>query len=283
MRSNKGFFPIYRKCNENDIAADPYVHSIWIKLLSWANIARSSECLVGQQVYLERGQLATSVKEIVNSYSRNRPGVQVVRRVLTYLEKTARINKQTTNQGTIITICKYEEYQLSKNDDQQATNKRPTNDQQTTNNIINKVISKEINNEEITSPRACARTRVDQKKYKYSQWDIEISETLKAMVIETNPNSVAIKKLDLEMWANEFRLMRERDKIEESTIEKVCNWIYRSDFWRPVIQTPKSLRKHWDKITGQMSRNGKKPIYEIAQEASYEVERRLQNSNSKLL
>lgn len=74
---------------------------------------------------------------------------QQVRTALNKLEKTQEINRQSTNEGTYLTVCKYDTYQDDEETNQQASNKRITNEQQTNNKRIttNKNDKKEKNEE----------------------------------------------------------------------------------------------------------------------------------------
>ena len=59
---------------------------------------------------------------------------QQVRTALKNLQSTKEITIKTTNKYSIITICKYEQYQTFDTNEQQTNNKQITNEQQTNNN-----------------------------------------------------------------------------------------------------------------------------------------------------
>jgi len=110
--------------------------------------------------------------------------------------------------------------------------------------------------------------RVDPK---FSEWDMGTAELMQEAVIAANPQATQIKKVNLEKWADIFRLMRTVDKIEEEQIEKALNWVFKNDFWRANIQSPGKLRKQWDTITGQMQRKGEQSYGDIANAAAETV------------
>ena len=62
----------------------------------------------GQMMGLQRGQLITTIRFLVNGFGL---GFQVTRTLLETLELEGMINTQTNTRGTIITICNYEKYQ----------------------------------------------------------------------------------------------------------------------------------------------------------------------------
>jgi len=79
---------------------------------------------------LNRGQFLTSLNNLAKE-----TGVSLgaTRKALKNLKKTNEINIKSTNKYSIITVCKYDNYQSPKQkNDKQTTNKRQTNDKQTT-------------------------------------------------------------------------------------------------------------------------------------------------------
>lgn len=97
-------------------------------------------------VVIKRGQLVTS---FANLSAETGLSLQVVRSCLDKLQRTGEVNKQSTSQYTIITVCKYADYQhiedveqqtnnIKITSEQQASNKRVTNEQQQHKNIRKK-------------------------------------------------------------------------------------------------------------------------------------------------
>ncbi len=91
---------------------------------------------------IPRGSFVTSVNSLVEETGLT---IQQTRTALTHLKSTNEITIKTNHQFSIITINKYNDYQL----DNTQNNKRITNEQQTNNN--NRInINKEINKETIS-------------------------------------------------------------------------------------------------------------------------------------
>lgn len=97
-------------------------------------------------VVIKRGQFVTS---FANLSAETGLSLQVVRSCLDKLQRTGEVNKQSTSQYTIITVCKYADYQqiedveqktnnIQITSEQQAINKRVTNEQQQHKNIRKK-------------------------------------------------------------------------------------------------------------------------------------------------
>jgi hypothetical protein len=135
-----GYTRSYRDKWSNPVFRNLLECGIWSWMCDSAVWRESKIRYNNSLVILQRGQLITSVSFISKGFG---IGEQVTRTFLDNIEKDGMINKQPTNQGTLITICNYDKYHQSEDGCQQATNKRPTSVQQTPNN--NKKEDKEYN------------------------------------------------------------------------------------------------------------------------------------------
>lgn len=79
-----------------------------------------------QGINLKKGQFVTSYGKISSDTGIS---LQTVRTLLKKFQNTNEINTQTTNKYTVVTICKYADYQT----DEIETNTQPTSKQQSTN------------------------------------------------------------------------------------------------------------------------------------------------------
>jgi uncharacterized phage protein (TIGR02220 family) len=95
-----------------------------------------------QGIDIKKGQFITSYGKISNDTGIS---VQTIRTLLKKLENTNEINTQTTNKYTVITICKYADYQSEESE----TNTQLTNNQQTTNNQLTTNNNNKNNKEDI--------------------------------------------------------------------------------------------------------------------------------------
>lgn len=68
--------------------------------------------------------------------------------------------------------------------------------------------------------------------------------------------SPGFKEPNLDSWANEVRLMRERDKRTDEQIRSVFEWANQDDFWQSNILSPAKLREKFDQLTIQMKSKG---------------------------
>ncbi|PHF94223.1 hypothetical protein [Bacillus wiedmannii] len=80
---------------------------------------------------------------------------------------------------------------------------------------------------------------------KFSTSDLENAKLLFELMLLNNPSA---KEPNLEKWANDFRLMREKDKRTDEQIKYIINWTQKDDFWSTNILSPAKLRKQFDAL-----------------------------------
>jgi len=64
-------------------------------------------------------------------------------------------------------------------------------------------------------------------------------------ILDNNPEHL---KPNLQNWANDIRLMMERDKRNEEQIRYLIDWVQRDDFWSSNILSPSKLRERFDQL-----------------------------------
>jgi hypothetical protein len=97
----------------------------------------------GKKIMLQPGQLITGRKSIASTLDVNE---SKVRRILDSFENDQQIDRQRSNQNTLISLVNWEKYQLCDQQiDQPSTNERPTSDQPPTTNKKNKNVKNEKN------------------------------------------------------------------------------------------------------------------------------------------
>ncbi|OUB63523.1 hypothetical protein [Bacillus thuringiensis] len=93
-------------------------------------------------------------------------------------------------------------------------------------------------------------------RHKFETCDINGAKYLFEKIKGNNPKQ---KEPNFNNWANEFRLMRERDNREPQEIKDVIDWCQADPFWQGNILSPKKLREKFDQLTIQMkSKKGAK-------------------------
>lgn len=80
---------------------------------------------------------------------------------------------------------------------------------------------------------------------KFSTSDLENAKLLFELMLLNNPSA---KEPNFDKWANDFRLMREKDNRTDEQIKYLINWTQKDDFWSTNILSPAKLRKQFDAL-----------------------------------
>lgn len=126
---NSGYIKLHRKFLEWEWYDDINCKVLFIHCLIKANYRDKQ----WRGKTIQRGQFFTSIDNLADELHLS---PQQIRTSLSKLETTKEIVKKSTNEGTYITICNYDNYQQLNQTDQQTDNKPITNDQQTDNKRI---------------------------------------------------------------------------------------------------------------------------------------------------
>jgi hypothetical protein len=89
------------------------------------------------------------------------------------------------------------------------------------------------------------KTRAKREKAPLNPDDEVCARWLFKVLQKTAPKA---KEPNFTTWANDVRLMRERDDRTRKEICELFLWAHKSDFWRGNILSPKNLREHWDRL-----------------------------------
>ncbi len=87
-------------------------------------------------------------------------------------------------------------------------------------------------------------------RHKFQTCDTNAAKYLFELIKGNNPNQ---KEPNFDSWANDFRLLRERDNRELQDIKDVIDWCQADPFWQGNILSPKKLREKFDQLTIQMN------------------------------
>ncbi|MDA2480606.1 DNA replication protein DnaD [Bacillus cereus] len=115
-------------------------------------------------------------------------------------------------------------------------------------------LERRTNTEITTENTTKITTNKKTSRHKFETCDINGAKYLFGKIKGNNSKQ---KEPNFESWANEFRLLRERDNRELQDIKDVIDWCQADPFWQGNILSPKKLREKFDQLTIQMkSRKG---------------------------
>lgn len=116
-----GWIKLHRQFEKWEWYRESYMVHLWLHLLLNANHEKKK----WKGIEIDRGQLITGRKALSIATGISE---QKIRTALMRLQQTGEITVKATNKFSIVTLCKYLEYQITeKQNNQQITNKQPTN------------------------------------------------------------------------------------------------------------------------------------------------------------
>ncbi|MCW9717363.1 helix-turn-helix domain-containing protein [Avibacterium sp. 21-599] len=125
-----------------------------------------------------------------------------------------------------------------------------------TSHSINQSINLPSSSEKISDGGVGKKSR-----FKFSDDDMAAAQWIFGLILKLNPNT---KKPPFESWANEIRLMRERDGRTHREICELFLWANQDSFWKANILSPAKLREKWDQLT--VKKNNSKPLRKTVSE-----------------
>jgi len=119
--SSNGWIKLHRKIQDNELwLSEKFTKSqAWIDMLLLANHKKNMFFLRGNEVHVERGQIARSEQSLARRWRWSR---EKVRRFLSFLKTRQQIEQQKSNVINIITIKNYDEYQSNETTEKQQKN-----------------------------------------------------------------------------------------------------------------------------------------------------------------
>jgi len=137
LNLNEGWIIIWRKLKDNAFYTQPLTLALWIHLLLSAN-HRDKEIIFNRKpLLIKRGQLVTGLYSLSKQTGIS---IQSLRTALDTLKSTGSITRQVTSKFSIISILRYEDYQLlptGKPTDKLTSSQQAANRLPTTNNTCN--------------------------------------------------------------------------------------------------------------------------------------------------
>lgn len=110
----------------------------------------------------------------------------------------------------------------------------------------NQEIPQETPTRDISSSEKDFQPRAKAKKNVFSDDDLMAAEWILGLIRKLNPS---FKEPTIESWANDIRLMRERDNRTHKDICELFKWANQDKFWSVNILSPSKLRDKWDQLS----------------------------------
>lgn len=271
-----GHFSLFRSLLQTDWAKDTAKMALWVRLLGEASYRLRTVEFAGKQWELSTGQLVTTAAILARKL-RDQDGKekspQAVTRMLNFFMREGMISTEGNRFGTVITITNYTEYQVILPDepsDEPSDKGKASNgaalrlvgdepSEELPDEQNKKVLNKNINNKNLTSENSDESSDKPVKKSPVLKPDAAIqsggkwgtSEDLRCaewLFSEVQRIAPSAKQPAWAGWANDIRLMRERDGRTHKEIAQLFKWACNDSFWQGNVLCPSTLRDKWTQL-----------------------------------
>ncbi|MBC1615358.1 hypothetical protein HB904_04115 [Listeria booriae] len=235
----EGWIKLHRSIVESDTYNCLSLHQkvIMIEILLRANHADNFwfDKRRGEKVEVLRGQLITSVHAIENEWFSGDKEVTTkkVRTTLDKLKKLDFLAIETTNSYTRLTICKYNDYQLSDVENGKQDDKQMANEGQTEGKP--RATNKNVKN---------VKKKKTPQKIEFSEEHLQLAYYFFDRILENLPEK---KPPNFEKWANTIRLMMNDGRTNQQ-IKWLMTWVQQNDFEMANVLSPTKLRERFDSL-----------------------------------
>lgn len=273
-----GYVPLYRSIKKKSWAKDVFLRALWENLLIDAARQPYTAFFKGKQWPLQPGQLVVTAADLglqLCDRQGNPTSRDAVERMLSVFVREGMISIEgEKRKGRVITITNYVEYAQKMDDlpahkgahtgahdevsngagsDGYAAHKDaqfPAHHEQEGNNKnINNSTSENSDESSdkpgkkppVMKPEAAIQSGT---KWGNSE-DLRCAEWLFTMVQSISPSA---KKPNYAAWANDIRLMRERDDRTHYEIAALFKWACNDKFWKGNVLCPATLRDKWTQL-----------------------------------
>ncbi|HDT2979812.1 replication protein [Klebsiella aerogenes] len=270
-----GYVPLYRSIKKKSWAKDVFLRTLWENLLIDAARQPYVAFFKGKQWPLQPGQLVVTAADLglqLCDRQGNPTSRDAVERMLSVFVREGMITIEgEKRKGRVITIKNYVEY-AKKMDDlpahkaahisahDEASNgagsegyaahkaaQFPAHHEQEGNNKNINNSSSENSDESSDKPgKKTPALRPEAAIQSGTKWgnseDLRCAEWLFTVVQGIAPSA---RKPNYATWANDIRLMRERDKRTYKEIASLFKWACEDKFWKGNVLCPSTLREKW--------------------------------------
>ncbi len=252
-----GWFPVWRKIDDSWVYQNPVVLKVWVECMRVAaHSHRWFDLRVGAgviQVELQAGQCV---------FGRRAWGKKLklepkkVERIIIALVKHGNLGRKVTHHYSVLTLLQHGVYRLSKTEsdpivDPALTQPCPSLDPTlSTYKKVETLETVETDEKQQQSARADAPPAKQKRTAKFAEGDMDVATWMWGMVDDLG---IGAKEPSLEVWANDVRLMRERDKRTDEEIRELFTWANDPGcWWSTRLLSPAKLREKWATLYGQM-------------------------------
>lgn len=250
-----GYVPLYRSIKKKSWAKDVFLRALWENLLIDAARQPYMAFFKCKQWALQPDQLVVTAADLglqLCDRQGNPTSRDAVERMLSVLVREGMITIEgEKRKGRVIIIKKHVEY--AQKMDYLPAHKAaqfPAHHEQEGNNKNINNSSSENSDESSDKPgKKTPALRPEAAIQSGTKWgdseDLRCAEWLFTVVQGIAPSA---RKPNYATWANDIRLMRERDKRTHKEIASLFKWACEDKFWKGNVLCPSTLREKWTQL-----------------------------------
>ena len=151
-----------------------------------------------------------------------------------------------------IKVFSVKDYKTSSSEESSLVKKVHSSSEESSLSVVKKVhtqnnnINNTTKNNNTSSSGKNFQPRTKAKKNVFSNDDLKAAEWIFHLIRKLNPS---FREPKFESWANDIRLMRERDNRTHKDICELFQWANQDRFWSVNILSPATLRAKWDQLS----------------------------------
>lgn len=282
-----GYVKLHRKILYSNQFADPIRLKIWIWCLLKANHKKKSVALKTGKGYttvnVNRGQFV---------FGRNKASLELdiagstIVRHLEKLKAEKAINIKADNQYSVITICKYDDYQYKEDECEPATDKLRTSfglASDTTKNDNNEK-KKEVSTKTdiLLSELKSSDFDLGSKELDYFKIAISFVDVFKSNKIKLgDTNLKSLEQAKYKAYTTPIRLILESDGYKREDLKLVYKYLNGNecDFWRKNVLSTEKLRKQFQQLVIASKNPNQLKTINIAEQVYTPVSNKIDHSN----
>jgi hypothetical protein len=243
---------------------DIFSHPIWQDIPKFriffyivGNAVFSKEGYRVDQVKVGRGQYLRSYRnlrddlEYIENRSIKKYSLSLIDRKIKQLVKEERLKIESTELGTLFTVVNYAVYQGLDNYKKTNENGERTQREQKQNSDGTQREQKQNNNKNVEE---CKRKERRKRVYDTNSDPFQLALRLFTRIKENNPDH---REPNLHKWADDMRLLVEKDKKDPGKIANLIDWVQNDDFEQTNVLSAAKLRKRYDQLVMKARREYK--------------------------
>lgn len=243
MGSDGNYVKIFRSMLDWEWYQDINTKTLFLHMLLKANWKAGKF----QGTTVPRGSFVSSIKTLAMETTLTE---REIRTGISHLKMTGEVTSQSTNKFTVFTVINYDLYQSNdRQNDNQATDERHSNDKRTTTIEEGKKGRREELNNNREEPSSCDTRKAGATTFPADSFERRCVDMLVRSLTESLP-SAKIPDTEKAMydWCGYVEKMKRLDHRTETEIMEALEYATTNTFWRSNIRSTKKLRDKYETL-----------------------------------